>query len=181
MIDIVAELTFDVMIRCWFSVTNTMCVTVLARPDDEVDFLLCRVVAAHHLGAFRREPQLAGDEHQSVWAAQRPEVDGRQILPLDEVHDGDRIERSSAVVRDEREAAVRRSHDLMRVRPGRHAPEDLPGIGVDDRQRQVGLGEHQQVPTHLRGFWCRPEDRAETRGKESACADCHKASSKGCS
>ena len=136
---------------------------VLAGAEHHVDLVRRRVVAADHLVRLGREVDLVADCRESVRAAQRRQVDAVQFLAAGDVDHRERVARrvAAAIVRDERQLAVRGRLHLVRLIAGANRPQHLFRRRIDNRERPLFV-QHQQ---RLRGREPRRRDQGDERRK----------------
>ena len=109
---------------------------VLSGPEQPVDLVEGRVVAADRLVALDREIEFAVRKPDVVRLAARPDLHAPELGLRVEIDDRDTV----AGTRHERECAVIRRRHFMGTADGRDATEYRPGDRIDDRQRRSRPG-----------------------------------------
>ena len=112
---------------------------VLARAEDKVDLLRCRIVPAKGLRRLCREPYFAVHERQPVRPAKSAEVDRGQCVVRNKVDDRERVVCPEAIVRDIGRLSICGRDDLMGIVADRDLGDNLERGGTDDRKCVVLL------------------------------------------
>ena len=113
-------------------------------PKTQSTLFVSGIVSADDLGALGGKPGFPGDEGQAVRSIQRAEVDGRERLLCDEVNHREGVIASAAVIGDVGGLAVGRGDDFVGIFEDWNSRDDLQRGGVDNGERPVALGEHEQ-------------------------------------
>ena len=117
---------------------------VLPCAQHPIDLPARRIKPPNHLRALSREPRLPSNEGQPMRPMQRLDINRRHSLLPHQIHHRQRMQRSTAIVRNPRRSPILRSNHLMRIIPDRHLRQHLQTRRINNRQRMPTLRQNQQ-------------------------------------